>query len=95
MSHTSASCHPLFTARAVALAFIVSALPVSAAFAQYLPMVRVGSEETEVKSNAKGKGDVLMVAAPGSTLEFIDTDGDRYAHREHNWYFGLLPRDHL
>jgi outer membrane protein OmpA-like peptidoglycan-associated protein len=34
-----------------------------------------------------------MTASPGTILEVLDTLGDRYAHRETNWYWVLIPPD--
>jgi len=63
------------------------------AFAQSPPLVRVTSRSTAVTSRQHGKGDFRLTASRGSVLEVVGTVGDRYAHRETNWYWVLVPRD--
>lgn len=82
-----------FTVRTLALALLSGAAVISPAWAQSsLPQVRI-TEDTTIRSNMRGHGDVLMRPAAGTVLELIDMDGDRYSHRDGNWYLVLLPRD--
>jgi outer membrane protein OmpA-like peptidoglycan-associated protein len=72
-------------------ALVASLFPLGTAFAQS-PHVRV-IEELEIASTQYAKGELLMRAPAGTVLEVIHIDGDRYTHREANWYWVLLPRD--
>jgi outer membrane protein OmpA-like peptidoglycan-associated protein len=64
-----------------------------AAFAQSPPLVRVTSQAAAVTSRQHGQGDLRTTASRGSVLEVVATVGDRYVHRETNWYWVLVPRD--
>jgi outer membrane protein OmpA-like peptidoglycan-associated protein len=76
-----------------ALALTFSVLPLGAALAQVLPIVQVTRKELKVTSSQHEEGGLLTTAQQGTELEVIYTDGDRYTHRESNWYWVLLPRD--
>jgi outer membrane protein OmpA-like peptidoglycan-associated protein len=80
------------SARALVLAVLAAAVPLSAASAQSLPQVRI-TDDTAIRADLRGRGDVMMRPEVGTVLEMIDMEGDRYAHREGNWYLVLLPRD--
>jgi len=73
-------------------AVVLSLLPVGAAFAQSLPYVRVTHDKTEINS-LRQTDDVKMTAPKGVVLEVIYIEGDRYAHKDSNWYWVLLPKD--
>jgi outer membrane protein OmpA-like peptidoglycan-associated protein len=73
-------------------AIVLSLLPVGAAFAQSLPYVRVTHDKTEINS-LRQTADVKMTAPKGVVLEVIYIEGDRYAHKDANWYWVLLPKD--
>jgi outer membrane protein OmpA-like peptidoglycan-associated protein len=83
---------PSSIARVLALATFAGALPLSSAFAQGLPQVRI-TDDTAVHASMRGRGDVVMRPEVGTVLEMIDMEGDRYSHRDGNWYLVLLPRD--
>ena len=57
-----------------------------------VPYVRVTRDKTEIKS-LRGTSEVRMTAPKGTVLEVIYIEGDRYNHRDSNWYWVLLPRD--
>ena len=84
--------------RALTQAFILSLIPLGTAFAQsnqpnqLFPFVRVTRDGTEIKP-LRGTSDVKMRAPEGTVLEVIYIEGDRYVHRDSNWYWVLLPRD--
>jgi outer membrane protein OmpA-like peptidoglycan-associated protein len=79
--------------RALVQALVLSLVPVGIAFAQSSPLVRVIREGTEIRPAQHAKSDVIMTAPRGTELEVIHIEGDRYAHRDSNWYWVLLPRD--
>jgi outer membrane protein OmpA-like peptidoglycan-associated protein len=95
---TQATPHALVTARRSSLrcallpAVVLSLLPVGAAFAQSMPYVRVTRDKSEINS-LRQADDVKMRAPKGVVLEVIYIEGDRYAHRDSNWYWVLLPKD--
>jgi outer membrane protein OmpA-like peptidoglycan-associated protein len=95
---TQATPLALVTARRSALrcallpAVVLSLLPVGAAFAQSMPYVRVTRDKTEIRS-LRQTDDVKMTAPQGVVLEVIYIEGDRYSHRNSNWYWVLLPKD--
>lgn len=81
--------------RALTQAFVFSLIPMGTAFAQAnqsLPFVRVTRDKTEIKA-LRGTDDVRMTAPKGAVLEVIHIEGDRYVHRDSNWYWVLLPHD--
>ena len=81
--------------RALTQAFVLSLIPLGSAFAQAnqsLPFVRVTRDKTEIKA-LRGTDDVRMTAPKGAVLEVIHIEGDRYVHRDSNWYWVLLPHD--
>ena len=81
--------------RALAQAFVLSLIPLGSAFAQSNPLypyVRVTRDETEIKP-LRGTSEVRMWAPKGTVMEVIHIEGDRYKHRDSNWYWVLLPRD--
>ena len=81
--------------RALTQAFVLSLLPLGSAFAQSYqpyPYVRVTRDETDIKP-LRATSDVKMRAPKGTVLEVIHIEGDRYRHRDSNWYWVLLPRD--
>ena len=81
--------------RALTQAFVLSLIPLGSAFAQSYqpyPYVRVTRDETDIKA-LRGTSDVKMRAPKGTVLEVIHIEGDRYRHRDSNWYWVLLPRD--
>jgi outer membrane protein OmpA-like peptidoglycan-associated protein len=81
--------------RACAQAFVLSLIPLGTAFAQAnqsLPYVRITRDKTEIRS-LRQVDDVRMTAPQGAVLEVIYIEGDRYVHRDSNWYWVLLPSD--
>jgi outer membrane protein OmpA-like peptidoglycan-associated protein len=86
---------PLPLRRTLTQAFVLSLIPLGTAFAQAnqtLPHVRVTRDGTEVRS-LRQVDDVRMTPPKGTVLEVIYIEGDRYAHRNSNWYWVLLPPD--
>ena len=73
-------------------ALVFSLMPLGTAFAQSYPWVRVTHDATEVRS-LRQADDVKMSAPKGTVLEVIYVEGDRYRHRDSNWYWVLLPKD--
>jgi outer membrane protein OmpA-like peptidoglycan-associated protein len=87
---------PFSFRRAFAPAVALALLPLTSAFAQQAekpyPWVRVTKDGTEISSLRQEK--VLRMKAPqGTLLEVMYIDGDRYQHRDSNWYWVLLPLD--
>jgi peptidoglycan-associated lipoprotein len=77
------------------VAAFICAMPFTSAYAQQssLPGVRILKDQVDVQSNLHGKGETLMRAPKGTVLETFYVQGDRYAVRDDNWYWVLLPRD--
>ena len=73
-------------------ALALSVLPLGAAFAQSVPYVRVTRDGTEIRS-LRQTDDVRMKAPKGTLMEVVYIEGDRYVHRDSNWYWVLLPQD--
>jgi outer membrane protein OmpA-like peptidoglycan-associated protein len=78
--------------RAIMPALALSLLPLGTAFAQSFPYVRVTHDSTEIRP-LRQTNDVRMTAPKGVVLEVIYIEGDRYKHRDSNWYWVLLPKD--
>lgn len=81
--------------RTLTQALVFALLPVGTAFAQAnqaLPFVRVTRDATQI-SSLRYTTDVRMTAPKGVILEVMYIEGDRYQHRDSNWYWVLLPRD--
>lgn len=92
MPHAHVSSRPSPLRRALMQALVLSLLPMGTAFAQSYPFVRVTRDRTEIPS-LRGTGEVRMTAPKGTVLEVIQIEGDRYRHRDSNWYWVLLPSD--
>ena len=78
--------------RALAHALLVSLIPLSTAAAQPYAAVQVTRDQTEIECFGRPTK-TCMTAQEGTVLEVLYVDGDRYTHRESNWYWVLLPRD--
>jgi outer membrane protein OmpA-like peptidoglycan-associated protein len=83
---------PFSFRRALTHAFVLSLIPLGTAFAQSYAQVRVIRDGLEI-SPLRGTNDVRMRPPKGAVLEVIYIEGDRYAHREDNWYWVMLPKD--
>jgi outer membrane protein OmpA-like peptidoglycan-associated protein len=92
MPHAHVTPRPSALKRALLPAVILSLIPLGTAFAQSFPQVRVTRDGTDVRS-LRQTDDVKMKAPRGAVMEVIYIEGDRYAHRDSNWYWVLLPRD--
>ncbi len=92
MPHVHVTPRPSSLRRALLPAVVLGLIPLGSAFAQSFPLVRITRDGTEVKS-LRQADDVKMTAPRGVVLEVIYIEGDRYAHRDSNWYWVLLPRD--
>jgi outer membrane protein OmpA-like peptidoglycan-associated protein len=73
-------------------ALVLSLIPLGTAFAQSYPFVRVTRDGTDI-STWRVKREVRMRAPKGTVLEVMYVEGDRYNHRDSNWYWVLLPAD--
>jgi outer membrane protein OmpA-like peptidoglycan-associated protein len=90
--HAHLTPKPFSLRRAVVQACVISLIPLGTAWAQTYAQVRVTHDKTEIKS-LRQSNDVRMWAPKGTVLEVIYIEGDRYAHRESNWYWVMLPKD--
>jgi outer membrane protein OmpA-like peptidoglycan-associated protein len=90
MLHDHVGPRPSPFQRALAPALVLTLLPLASAFAQ--SHVRVTADTLEISSLRSWK-EVRMAAPKGTVLEVMYVDGDRYVHRESNWYWVLLPGD--
>lgn len=79
--------------RAFTQAMLLCLLPLAPALAQSGPRVEVTRDDTDIRPTRHKTSEVLMTAARGTVLEVIHVVGNRYAHRDSNWYLVLLPRD--
>lgn len=92
---SSSACTP-------ALLLTLTLMPLGTAFAQpsaapYAPIppyadVQIKRDGFEIECFAQ-KHKTCLTAPQGTVLEVLYIEGDRYAHRESNWYWVLLPRD--
>jgi outer membrane protein OmpA-like peptidoglycan-associated protein len=104
MPYAHVSPRPSLLTRALAPAFLISLISAGTAFAQMdslslqaaqtLPSVRVTRDKVEI-SGRRNTTDVRMTALKGTVLEVFFIEGDRYNHRDSNWYWVLLPTDRL
>jgi outer membrane protein OmpA-like peptidoglycan-associated protein len=80
--------------RAFTNALLLGLLPVATAAAQPPPYanVSVTNDRTEIDCFGR-RHRVCMTAPQGTVLEVLYIDGDRYNHRNSNWYWVLLPPD--
>jgi outer membrane protein OmpA-like peptidoglycan-associated protein len=80
--------------RALTHALLLSLLPVATASAQPPPYanVSVTHDRTEVECFGR-RHRTCMTAPQGTVLEVVYIEGDRYNHRNSNWYWVLLPPD--
>ncbi len=92
MPHAHVSRRTSSLRRALLPAIALSLLPLGTAFAQSFPFVRVTHDGTEIRP-LRQTNDVRMTAPKGTVLEVIYIEGDRYVHRDSNWYWVLLPQD--
>jgi outer membrane protein OmpA-like peptidoglycan-associated protein len=73
-------------------ALVLTLMPLGTAFAQSFPYVRITRDGTEIRP-LRATTDVHMRAPKGTVLEVIYIEGDRYQHRDSNWYWVMLPHD--
>ena len=92
MPHAHVSRRTSSLRRALLPAIALGLLPLGTAFAQSLPFVRVTHDGTEIRP-LRQTNDVRMTAPKGIVLEVIYIEGDRYVHRDSNWYWVLFPQD--
>jgi outer membrane protein OmpA-like peptidoglycan-associated protein len=92
MPHLRVSRRPSSLRRPLVQAIVLCLLPLGTAFAQSLPYVRVTHDGTDIRP-LRQTNDVHMTAPKGTVLEVIYIEGDRYQHRDSNWYWVLLPHD--
>jgi len=79
--------------RTLVATLVISLVPLGTAFAQSHPRVRVADEEVAVTLTRRADGELVTIAPAGSVLEVVHAKGDRYVHRDSNWYLVLLPPD--
>jgi OOP family OmpA-OmpF porin len=91
MQHAHVRPGPFTLRRALAPALVFTLVPLASAFAQ--SHVRVTAEALEI-SSLRNWEVVRMTAPKGTVLEVMLIEGDRYVHRDSNWYWVLLPGDH-
>src|SRR5689334_16130961 len=78
---------------AFALALLLSLITADTAAAQPpYPDVQVTRDRTEIECFGRATK-TCMTAPEGTVLEVLFVDGDRYNHRNSNWYWVLLPPD--
>ena len=104
MPHAHVSPRPSSLTRALVPAFLISLISAGTAFAQMdsqslqslqsLPSVRVTRDKVEIHSLRQAH-ELRMTARKGTVLEVFFIEGDRYQHRDSNWYWVLLPTDTL
>jgi outer membrane protein OmpA-like peptidoglycan-associated protein len=80
-------------ARVLAPALVASLLPMGTAYAQSASRVRVTRDGTEVNGIRGTDHTLLLTAAEGTVLEVMHTQGDKFANRDSNWYWVLVPPD--
>ena len=75
-------------------ALLLSLIPLGTAAAQPPPYaaVQVTRDKTDIPCFGRPHR-TCMTAQEGTVLEVLFIDGDRYNHRNSNWYWVLLPRD--
>jgi outer membrane protein OmpA-like peptidoglycan-associated protein len=80
--------------RTLTPALLLTLVPLGTAIAQPPPYenVRITKDDTEIECFAK-KHETCLTASQGTILEVLYIEGDRYAHRNSNWYWVLLPAD--
>jgi OOP family OmpA-OmpF porin len=83
---------PFAFRRVLAQAFVLGLIPLGTAFAQ--SQVRVTRDDTDI-SVWRNKKEVRLTASKGTLLDVFHVEGDRYNHRDSNWYWVLLPPDGL
>ena len=83
----------LSLARVLASALVVSLVPIGTAYAQSPSRVRVIHDRTEINGIRGTDHTLLMTAAEGTVLEVLHTQGDKFANRDNNWYWVLVPPD--
>lgn len=93
MPHAQVTRRPSSLARILMSALVLSLLPLATAFAEPNPYVRVTRDGTDVRLTQRARSTLMMTAQQGAVLEVMHIDGDRYAHRNSNWYWVLLPPD--
>jgi outer membrane protein OmpA-like peptidoglycan-associated protein len=80
--------------RALAQALLLSLIPLGTASAQLSDVVQVQVTRDRTEIDCFGPtADVCMTASKGTVLEVLYIDGDRYDHKNSNWYWVLLPPD--
>jgi outer membrane protein OmpA-like peptidoglycan-associated protein len=81
--------------RAFVQALVLSLIPLGTASAQQYGygFVQVTRESTDIDCFGPTQ-EVCMTAPKGTVLEVLYIEGDRYEHRNSNWYWVLLPPDH-
>jgi len=80
--------------RALTQALLLCLVPLGIASAQPYSRVEVTRDKTDIRCIGRNK-EKCMTASKGTVLEVLYVEGDRYNHRDSNWYWVLLPPDHL
>jgi outer membrane protein OmpA-like peptidoglycan-associated protein len=85
---------PWSLSRALTQALLLSLIPLGMASAQPPGLVQVTRDRTDIRCIGRNK-EKCMTASKGTVLEVLYIEGDRYNHRNSNWYWVLLPPDRL
>lgn len=104
MPHAPVSRRPSLLMRVIAPAFLISLFSAGTASAQMdslslqsyqtLPSVRIIRDKVEIHSLRLAPY-ARMTALKGTVLEVFYVEGDRFKHKDSNWYWVLLPMDKL
>jgi OOP family OmpA-OmpF porin len=85
--------------RALAPGLLLGLLPLSLASAQPVPLtpptgrVQIIKDKVDIRCIGRNK-EKCMTATKGTVLEVLYVEGDRYNHKNSNWYWVLLPSDY-
>jgi OOP family OmpA-OmpF porin len=85
--------------RALAPALLLGLLPLGLASAQPVPLtpptgrVQITKDKVDIRCIGRNK-EKCMTATKGTIFEVLYVDGDRYNHKNSNWYWVLLPPDY-
>jgi OOP family OmpA-OmpF porin len=85
--------------RALAPALLLGLLPLGIASAQPVPLtpptgrVQITKDKVDIRCIGRNR-EKCMTATKGTIFEVLYVDGDRYNHKNSNWYWVLLPPDY-
>lgn len=85
--------------RALAPGLLLGLLPLGIASAQPVPLtpptgrVQITKDKVDIRCIGRNK-EKCMTATKGTVLDVLYVEGDRYNHKNSNWYWVLLPPDY-